>query len=84
MVFGSLVMTDHVLDQDWMIRGDRGVALLQVSTFLAGFSGLYITVSTVTDETYREQFFGHVLAELERAIGVRAVYLTLRGADPSG
>ena len=81
MVFGSLVMTDHVLGQDWMIRGDLHVALLQVSTFLAGFSGLYVTVSTVTDETYREQFFGHVLAELERAVGVRAVYLTLRETE---
>lgn len=80
MVFGSLVMTPHVLDQDWAIRGDLHVALLQVSTFLAGFSGLYLTVSTVIDETYREQFFGHVLVEMERAVGVRAVYLTLRGA----
>ena len=78
MVFGSLVMTDHVLGQDWMIRGDLHVALLQVSTFLAGFSGLYVTVSTVTDETYREQFFGHVIHEMERAVGVRAVYLTVR------
>ena len=81
MVFGSLVMTDHVLGSDWMIRGDLHVALLQVSTFLAGFSGLYVTVSTVTDETYREQFFGHVLHEMERAVGVRAVYLTLRAAE---
>jgi hypothetical protein len=80
MVFGSLIMTGHVLGQDWAIRGDLHVALLQVSTFLAGFSGLYITVSTVTDETYREQFFGHVIHELERAVGVRAVYLTLRQA----
>ena len=81
MVFGSLIMTDHVLGADWMIQGDLGVALLQVSTFLAGFSGLYITVSTVTDETYREQFFGHVVQEMERAVGVRAVYLALRSSD---
>jgi hypothetical protein len=81
MVFGSLVMTDHVLGEDWMIRGDLHVALLQVSTFLAGFSGLYVTVSTVTDETYREQFFGHVIHEMERAVGVRAIYLALRAAE---
>ena len=31
--------------------------LVQVSVFLAAFSGLYLTVSTVTDETYREHFF---------------------------
>jgi hypothetical protein len=53
-------------------------ALVQVSTFLAAFSGLYLTVSTVTDEAYRKQFFGSVMRELERAVGVRAVYLALR------
>jgi hypothetical protein len=53
-------------------------ALVQVSTFLAAFSGLYLTVSTVTDEAYRAQFFGSVMRELERAVGVRAVYLALR------
>ena len=84
MVFGSLVMTEHVLGQDWAIRGDLSVALLQVSVFLAGFSGLYVTVSTVTDETYREQFFGHVLDEMERAVGVRAVYLALREGRTPG
>ncbi|WP_435744128.1 hypothetical protein [Nocardioides sp. SYSU DS0663] len=54
------------------------VALFQVSLFLAAFSNLYLTVSTVTDEAYREQFFSTVLRELERAVGVRAVYLALR------
>ena len=48
---------------------------MQVSMFLAAFSGLYFTVSTVTDETYRAQFFGGVSDQLERAVGVRAVYL---------
>ena len=55
------------------------VELFQVSVFLAAFSGLYLTVSTVTDETYREQFFSRVQRQLERAVGVRAVYLALRG-----
>lgn len=82
MVFGSLIMTPPVM-KDWVITGDVSVALLQVSVFLAGFSGLYTTVSTVTDETYREQFFGHVLVEMERAIGVRAVYLALREGGPT-
>ena len=88
MVFGSLIMTEPVM-QAWLDRHDRttcralpGVSreLLQVSVFLASFSGLYLTVSTVTDETYREQFFGDVMRELERAVGVRAVYLALRDA----
>jgi hypothetical protein len=38
-------------------------------------------VSTVTDETYREQFFSSVERQLERAVGVRAVYLAARDAQ---
>jgi hypothetical protein len=80
VVFGALVMTEPVMDS-WLGRPIRGVTpeLTQVSTFLAAFSGLYLTVSTVTDETYREQFFGNVLREMERAVGLRAVYLAARG-----
>lgn len=85
MVFGALIMTQPVMDV-WLTSPTHSVpgvdsisvALLQVSTFLSAFSGLYLTVSTVTDETYREQFFGSVMRELERAVGVRAVYLAVR------
>jgi hypothetical protein len=88
MVFGSLTMTEWVM-QTWLMHGAHhlpgmpgaSTELLQVSVFLASFSGLYLTVSTVTDETYREQFFGDVMRELERAVGVRAVYLALRDAE---
>ena len=52
--------------------------LVKVSLFLSSFSGLYFTVSAVTDETYRGQFFATVTQHLERAVGVRAVYLALR------
>ena len=79
MLFGALIMTDTVLD-GWQTPNpfNPSRALVQVSTFLAAFSGLYLTVSTVTDDKYREQFFGSVERELERAVGVRAVYLALR------
>jgi len=88
MLFGSLIMTEPVM-QAWLghdahhLPRLQGVSreLLQVATFLSAFSGLYLTVSTVTDETYREQFFGSVLRELERAVGVRAVYLAVRERD---
>ena len=80
MLFGTLIMTDtgdgRLADRPGRSTPSR--ALVQVSTFLAAFSGLYLTVSTVTDEAYREQFFGSVMRELERAVGVRAVYLALR------
>ena len=86
LVFGSLVM-DGSVQEAWTgletlhnVPGLPSVSLelVKVSTFLAGFSGLYLTVSTVTDETYRVQFFSGVTRELERAVGMRAVYLTLR------
>lgn len=48
--------------------------LARVSTFLAAFSGLYFTVYAVSDETYRSQFFGSLMKQLRRAVGVRTVY----------
>jgi hypothetical protein len=56
------------------IGGPVSNELFQVSVFLAAFSGLYFTVYAVSDSTYREQFFTRVSRDLERAIGVRAVY----------
>jgi hypothetical protein len=92
IVFGRLAMTPEVilswtgqerlspLGFEWL----GSVQLLQVSVFLAAFSGLYFTVYAVTDQLYREQFFSHVSAELERAVGVRAVYLELRRRQAVG
>ena len=86
VVFGALVMGNDVQlgwtqlpsihSLSWL--PSVSVELVRVSVFLAAFSLLYVTVSTVTDETYRAQFFGTVLRELERAVGMRAVYLALR------
>ncbi|HEX5086228.1 MAG TPA: hypothetical protein VFV89_00355 [Nocardioides sp.] len=85
LVFGSLIMTEPVM-VSWLGEETSGltVDLVQVAVFLAAFSGLYLTVSTVTDETYREQFFGDVMDELRRAVGVRAVYLALRARPAPG
>ncbi|GAA1153330.1 hypothetical protein [Nocardioides aquiterrae] len=79
MLFGSIIMTDPVLGT-WQTDPPFATsrALVQVSVFLSSFSGLYLMVSTVTDEDYRAQFFGGVTRELERAVGMRAVYLALR------
>jgi hypothetical protein len=55
--------------------------LLQVSIFVAAFSGLYFTVYAVTDAGYRAQFFTGITDELERAVGVRSAYLALRRSD---
>jgi len=85
MLFGAMVMEPDIVagwtgGEPTHVPGltNVSVELLQVSVFLAAFSNLYLTVSTMTDETYRERFFGSVLSELERAVGVRAVYLALR------
>jgi hypothetical protein len=88
LLFGQVAIEDSVINS-WVghgaphyppVLGDLGLSreLLKVSTFLAAFSGLYFTVYAVTDATYREQFFHEIIAELERAVGVRAAYLALR------
>jgi hypothetical protein len=79
LLFGSMIMSEPVMES-WLATKESGLTLdlVQVAAFLAAFSGLYLTVSTVTDETYRAQFFGDVQRELERAVGVRAIYLALR------
>lgn len=86
VLFGSLVMTSDVqeaftgLGRTHTLDGlpNLSLELVKVSLFLAAFSGLYFTVAAVTDDTYRGQFFAAVTGELERAVGVRSVYLALR------
>lgn len=91
LVFGSLVVNEDV-QLAWTARDHTthvplltnvSAELVKVSLFLASFSGLYFTVSAVTDETYRGQFFAAVMDHLERAVGVRAVYLALREREGS-
>lgn len=54
------------------------VELLRMSGFLAAFSGLYFSVTAVTDDTYRKEFFEDVVAEIRQALAVRAAYLAAR------
>jgi hypothetical protein len=86
LVFGALTMEESV-QIAWIaesrihnapVLNHLSVELLQVSVFLAGFSGLYFTVYVVTDDIYREQFFTGVLRELEREVAVLTVYRHLR------
>ena len=86
LIFGSLIMLESVqlswtgLDtiSSFPYLDSVSTQLVKVSLFLASFSGLYFMVSAVTDDTYRGQFFASVMDQLERAVGVRAVYLALR------
>lgn len=90
LTFGRVAIQDDVI-KSWVAGGAPhevpflpglgfSQELLQVSIFLAAFSGLYFTVYAVTDSTYRDQFFHEITDELERAVGVRAAYLALRRA----
>ncbi|HEX6149459.1 hypothetical protein [Nocardioides sp.] len=90
VVFGLLVMEPDII-RNW--TGEEtlrsvpfferaNMELLQVSVFVAAFSGLYFTVYAVTDEIYRRQFFTSIVHELERAVSVRVAYRALRGQDP--
>ena len=84
LVFGALVM-DGAVQESWTqspihaadFLDNVSLELVQVSVFLAAFSGLYFTVYAVTDDTYRRQFYTSVTDELERAVAVRAVYRVL-------
>lgn len=52
--------------------------LVQVAIFLASFSGLYFTVSAITDETYRKEFYEDILEAIRKAFAVRETYLATR------
>lgn len=91
LVFGSVAIQPDVIDS-WIGHAPTyppgpewaSVELIRVSTFLAGFAGLYFTVVAITDETYRKEFFSVILAELQRAVAARVVYrrLTDRTSEP--
>ncbi|WP_203231293.1 hypothetical protein [Nocardioides caldifontis] len=85
VLFGALTMT-HDVQQAWTAEDVDALSwlptvtpeLIQVSVFLGAFSGLYFTVSLITDDAYRGQFYVGFLRELERAAGVRAAYTAVR------
>ncbi len=86
LVFGAVTIHPDVIT-DWLgavdtlhpLLGQRiSQQLVQVSVFLAAFSGLYFTVYAVSDENYRKQFFTAILQELQQAISARAAYRAMR------
>jgi hypothetical protein len=91
LVFGAVAIQDSVI-KSWIGHAPSyppgpelaSVELIRVSTFLAGFAGLYFTVVAITDELYRREFFSVILAELQRAVAVRVVYRRLGDAPTRG
>src|SRR6185295_15329801 len=51
------IATFNLFDQPMVLTGE----LLKVSGFLAGFCGLYFTVSVLSDATYQEEFLSSLL-----------------------
>jgi hypothetical protein len=85
VVFGSIAIRPSVIEA-WVgspphFTGPLHLIsdeLFSVAVFLSGFSGLYFTVQAVIDENYRREFFTRIEDDLQRAIGVRKVYVALR------
>ena len=55
--------------------------LLTVALILGALSGLYFTVSALSDNAYRAEFFREADQELERVLAVRSVYRTAISLD---
>ncbi len=54
--------------------------LLKVTGFLMAFTALQFTVSALTDQAYREEFFDDLIIEIRQALAVRVEYLDQIGA----
>lgn len=93
IALGALAINGPVIDS-WLGDGASklqgtlfGIALplsrglVQVSLFLAAFSGLYFAASAATDQHYREAFFEPLLKDVRISLAARQVYLARRGED---
>ncbi len=75
VVFGLLAIGQPVREA-WLGEDDPA-ALFKVAGLLATFSALYFAVYAVTDSTYRDQFYSPIRRQLDKALAVRAAYLSL-------
>jgi len=57
--------------------------LFAVSGFIAAISALQFSVSLISDELYREQFFSSLEKEVREVLAVRARYLEAHGRAPA-
>ncbi|HEY8135588.1 MAG TPA: hypothetical protein VIF08_06065 [Candidatus Limnocylindrales bacterium] len=91
VVFG-LLLVPAPIQAEWIGRpvtplysaevGQENIALtgelLVVSLILGAFSGLYFTVSALSDSAYRAEFFSDADRELNQIFAVRSVYHAAR------
>ena len=60
------------------------VELVVASGLLGGMCGLYFMGLALTDATYRAEFDTRVMADIQRILAVRSVYLAMADNDTSG
>ncbi|RSM66892.1 hypothetical protein DMH03_07380 [Amycolatopsis sp. WAC 01376] len=85
VVFGVLILRPEVVTQFAGRESAPGTllgvplpvssALVNVSVFLAVFSGLYFAASTATDARYRRSFFEPLLEDVKVSLAARDIYL---------
>lgn len=89
--FGLLAISQHIYDQwgvspgAWSYQFELlghplliSAALVKVAFGIANFTGLYYSISLMTDATYRTEFLDNVTAELRELFTARTEYLALR------
>ena len=87
VVLGLIVVDNHVATSWIVAEPERSawipfmpVALFKAAVLLAGFGSMYFAITTMTQSEYRREFFEPVIADVERTLAVRAVYLDQRQA----
>lgn len=95
VAFGAFAMSESVTEEwsvgdatvltEFTLFGNQAVItdnLLKVAAFVAAFAGLQFTLSALTDDNYRKEFFERAVRGVRQALAVRALYLA-RLVDPS-
>lgn len=91
----GLLMVDAQILHSWigsggdvLLRFDIGgreailtTELLRVSGAIAAFTGLYFTISMLTDDVYRREFLDELTSEMSQTFEERVEYLRLRGGS---
>ena len=91
VAFGMIAISQHIYDS-WGIQPGSwsyeftllkhpvliSAALVKVAVGIANFTGLYYSISLMTDATYRTDFLDNVSDELRELFADRAKYLELR------
>jgi hypothetical protein len=77
---GHVLVTIHFLGIDGIVTEE----LLRVSGAIAAFTGLYFTISMLTDDVYRREFLDELTGEMRETFRARTEYLRLRSAAVAG